>query len=343
MSSLTATTTTTATNLGPFTTPFTYPASCSVVIKNCVTCDGGFQAQTCGDNAFNTQGLQDDPSCWPPRSDNDAISTGVALNGWGYYSPAIECPVGLTTACVATAGVNGGFPFQFPPSAGETVFGCCPPGYNCNYQPGIDGAQTCVQVVSTGSLPTVQCSSGTSLAYSFITLPATVTSPVTVGATRVSTATVVLSRVTVLAPLIQLVHRAVDLSSTSSTGSVQPSATTTRHPSSSSVSLGGLSTGAAAGIGVGVGLAVVLAIVALAWFVVAGRRKKRQAAADGAGSPGDKYHAELPSSHTGVSGSGIGPWGNAVEMSGDIRPAELSGNHAVELPASTERLQAPDR
>lgn len=111
--------------LGPLTTAFVYPSSCSVVVKDCVTCSKGYQGQTCGTNTFNTQGVQDDPSCWPPRTD-DSLVTDVALNGWGIYSPGISCPDGYSTACAATQGADGGFPFQFSLEKSETAVGCCP-------------------------------------------------------------------------------------------------------------------------------------------------------------------------------------------------------------------------
>lgn len=111
--------------LGPLTTTFTYPSSCSVVVKDCLTCERGYQAQTCGTNPSNGQGVQDDPDCWPERSNND-LTTGFAFNGWGIYSPGIHCPDGYTTACAATAGIDGGFPFQYSLEKSETAIGCCP-------------------------------------------------------------------------------------------------------------------------------------------------------------------------------------------------------------------------
>ena len=55
-----------------------------------------------------------------------SVSTGVALNGWGFYSPGIQCPSGYATSCVATEGVVGGFNFQFGLLPSETAIGCCP-------------------------------------------------------------------------------------------------------------------------------------------------------------------------------------------------------------------------
>jgi len=111
--------------LGPLTTAFTVPSSCGVAVQACPTCDFGWRAQKCGTNTFNSQGVQDEPGCWPPRSD-DSLSTGFALGGWGIYSPAVACPVGYQTACVATGTQPGGFAFQFPVNPSETAVGCCP-------------------------------------------------------------------------------------------------------------------------------------------------------------------------------------------------------------------------
>ncbi|KAF3025101.1 hypothetical protein E8E14_014591 [Neopestalotiopsis sp. 37M] len=108
----TATATASRTNLGPLTTAFAYPSSCNVaVLADCATCNYGWQAQTCSDNGFNAQGVQDNVDCWPARA--SSVSTGVALNGWGFYSPGIQCPSGYATSCIATEGVVGGFNFQF--------------------------------------------------------------------------------------------------------------------------------------------------------------------------------------------------------------------------------------
>lgn len=112
------------TNLGPLTTAFKYQDSCAVVVRRCTNCDIAWQGQSCGDNRFNTQGVLDNPDCWPPR-DNDALETGVALGGWGFYSPGLECPDGYAAKCVATGSVDGGFDFQFSVLRSETAVGCC--------------------------------------------------------------------------------------------------------------------------------------------------------------------------------------------------------------------------
>ncbi len=113
------------TNLGPLTTAFSYPPSCTVNVQQCTSCDLGWQGQTCGSHGFNTQGVEDNIDCWPPR-DNANISTGVAFNGLGFYSPGISCPGGYQTARQATGSVSGGFTAQFSLLRSETAVGCCP-------------------------------------------------------------------------------------------------------------------------------------------------------------------------------------------------------------------------
>lgn len=114
------------TNLGPLTTAFTYPASCNVNVMQCTYCLIAWQGQTCSDNPNNAQGVQDNVDCWPPRTENSAITTNVALLGWGVYSPGLSCPVGYNTACSATGTTIGGYKFQFPVTGKETGVGCCP-------------------------------------------------------------------------------------------------------------------------------------------------------------------------------------------------------------------------
>ncbi|KAF7562460.1 hypothetical protein G7046_g1683 [Stylonectria norvegica] len=303
-------------NLGPLTKAFTYPSSCNVAVLGCTTCDGGWQAQSCGGNTLNAQGVQDNPDCWPPRA-NTGISTGVALGGWGFYSPGLECPVGYATSCVATGSVDGGFDFQFSVLKSETGIGCCPTGYACKHNPGVDAAQTCYRVVSTGSFPTVQCESGTSNQYSYVQVPSTFT--VTASGDETTS---VISAITVFAPLIQLNRRAVDLPSsteasttsgsqrttgTATATSTSTSTSATSQATSGSSSSGGLSVGAQAGIGVGAGL-VGLALIAAAVLFWRRRRKTYTA------SPTEEPKYEVPGQET-----------HPVELPGTQRyaPSEL--------------------
>ncbi|KAI0145425.1 hypothetical protein GGR57DRAFT_298026 [Xylariaceae sp. FL1272] len=261
------------TNLGPLTEAFTYPASCTVAVQECSYCEAFWQAQTCSDNSFNAQGVQDNAECWPPRS-NRGLATDVALNGWGYYSPGIVCPTGYGTSCIGTASVDGGFSFQFPLTEGETGIGCCPTGFRCQYDG--DGAQTCVSVATTNSFAAVTCSSGSSQDFNYYDVPATAT--ITQSE---ETATTVISRVTIYAPLFQLNFQQTDLPSSSSSPTKTTSSTSSETTSASSQSQSasasaGLSTGAKAGIGVGAAAGGLLLIGAAALFIY--RRRRRPAA-----------------------------------------------------------------
>lgn len=106
--------------LGPLTTTFTAPSRCTEAMLQSKASGSGWLAQTCQDGH-----MADDASCWP--SPVEGVSVPVTLQGgWGVYSPGLICPASHTTACHATAGVQGGFDFQFPLSADETAVGCCP-------------------------------------------------------------------------------------------------------------------------------------------------------------------------------------------------------------------------
>ncbi|KAJ4245590.1 Hypothetical protein NCS54_01235400 [Fusarium falciforme] len=249
------------TNLGPLTTKFTYPAKCSATALECTDCTKGWQAQSCGTlNKANTQGLQDDTDCWPPRA--TSRTAPYALNGWGYYSPGLECPDGYEPACSATGSMTGDFNFQFSVLDHETVIGCCPSGYTC-VQPG--GPQTCESIASRGSIQVVSCSEGDSI-LNWLTLPATFTQTNSDGDESVAT----MDGVTIRAPLFQLNYQSSDLPS--STGTSSETTGSTREATASNTSDAdtepspGLSTGAQAGIGVGVGVAGLLLIGAGLYF-----------------------------------------------------------------------------
>ncbi|KAI0111084.1 hypothetical protein GGR51DRAFT_557492 [Nemania sp. FL0031] len=267
------------TNLGPLTTPFSYPSHCTVAVSQCSTCDVFWQAQTCSDNSFNAQGVQDDPQCWPARQ-NPYVPTGVALDGWGFYSPGISCPSGYATSCVATGSVDGGFPFQFPLLDSETAVGCCPTGFHCVYTPGGNNAQTCYSIATIGSFAAVGCSSGMSNDYRYYNVPATVTE--TVGSSSTALIATVISTVTIFAPLFQLHYQSTDLSSSQISSTTQTASSTLAStstmpaspnpPSSSPSAAAGLSSGAKAGIGVGAGVGGLLLLGAAIFFFF--RRRK---------------------------------------------------------------------
>ena len=78
-------------NVGPLITPFTYPLTCTYAVLGCSTSFEAWQAQTCSDNGYEGD-VQDDPDCWPPRTNGNHM-TNVPFMGGGFYSPGI--PEGL--------------------------------------------------------------------------------------------------------------------------------------------------------------------------------------------------------------------------------------------------------
>ncbi|KAE8156799.1 hypothetical protein BDV40DRAFT_305744 [Aspergillus tamarii] len=280
------------TNLGPLTTTFTSPESCTVAVRACPTCTEGWQAQTCSNNAFNHQGVQDDVECWPPRA-NPSLTTGVALNGWGFYSPGIHCPAGMVTACSVTGRSNEGFQFQYSLNDGETAVGCCPSGYSCGYA-GHDQFQTCQSVYVTGSFPVVQCKFGSSNGYTYQTVPATVTATTSNSVTQTHT----ISAYTVRAPMIQINHMATDLptstsplpTSSDSSSGIKVSASISAH----------LSPGAKAGIIVAACLGAIglFALIAWLWYRCGSRKDKAAAAKS---EIGDSQVPPIPVTNTGMS------------------------------------------
>lgn len=201
-----------------------------------------------------------------------ATTPGQPLFAWGIYSPGLVCPQGYTTACSYNgAKKTGDFNFYFNPEESEIAIGCCPPGYACSRYP---AGQTCITTLTSTTVPTVTCESGTSAHFEYVTIP--------YAAADVSTIQVI-STFTVFAPLFQLNHQASDLSSTtnkaadtsiSSAISSSPSQTSPIQalPTQSS-SAQGLSAGAQAGIGCGVALGIIL-LGTIAFCLFRSRRRK---------------------------------------------------------------------
>lgn len=114
-------------NFGPLTTTAGIPASCFMNYQ-----DGDnllSRAQSCTSSKGLSALYEDDPACWPSRT--DAVPTDFAVVssfGYGFYSPGLVCPGGYSTACSYTGGINSAynFYFAFPPDDSETAYGCCP-------------------------------------------------------------------------------------------------------------------------------------------------------------------------------------------------------------------------
>ncbi len=123
--------------LGPMTTAWSAPASCSVHVVNCPSCRNGYQAQHCVSGA-----AQDYTGCWPPALPRAGTPTYPYL-GWGFYSPGVACPTGYTAACTAEYGAEPEWPIQFVLFPGETAIGCCPTyvDFRTNIPRGVPGEE----------------------------------------------------------------------------------------------------------------------------------------------------------------------------------------------------------
>ncbi|PTB69063.1 hypothetical protein BBK36DRAFT_1192995 [Trichoderma citrinoviride] len=308
--------------LGPLTTTWTAPASCSIYMPPCSTCDQGFRAQSC--NAVSGGQVRDNTACWPP------VTKGVAspswpFVGWGFYSPGLACPAGYTTACTAVYGQRPEWDTQFTLVSSETAVGCCPTGFSCA---NING-NTCIATATSTSIPTAFCD-GTDLTDSATeTFPniVTVTQTNSAGAdVRVSTST----RTTMMlyAPMFQLNFQASDLpasttaSTTEPTSSSSPSSSTSSAPDNdgASHSAGGLSSGAKVGLGVGLGLGIAF-LLAFAGFIYYYRRSRRVQLPLG---------SELPNSEVSEAAHDspkvVKPQSQVYEMGDYYAPAELPGD-----------------
>ncbi|KAE9369984.1 hypothetical protein N431DRAFT_345662 [Stipitochalara longipes BDJ] len=248
--------------LGPLTTTFTAPATCTAAQRACSTCNYAWEAQTCysgGAGGSETYGVKDATQCWPPTSAGLPEPT-PPLWGWGFYSPGLICPTGYTSACSATAGSALTWTPEWSLAAGETAVGCCPSQYACtNNQPNVN---TCQFVVSSTSVPVMTCHSGTTTDFSYLQVPFTVSNTAE-------------PTFTLYAPLIQINWQSSDLLPSSSLSSVITPSSAGQSPSynaTPSAAKAGLPTGAIVGIAIGASL-VALALTILLFLL----RKKPNA------------------------------------------------------------------
>lgn len=109
--------------LGPLTTTWTMPASCSVLYpaEAGTSTVIGYRGQSCNQGGY----ILDNSHCWPPRKDGVADASPGFL-GWGFYSPGVVCPAGYVTACTAVWQQRPDWDIQFSLFTGETAIGCCP-------------------------------------------------------------------------------------------------------------------------------------------------------------------------------------------------------------------------
>jgi hypothetical protein len=111
--------------LGPLTTVWTPPVTCTAMIPLCDNCQVGYMAQKCDADIVGAGPVRDNTACWPPVLAKHASPTHP-FNGWGFYSPGIHCPTGYTSACTTEYQKRGDWPAQFSLVEGETAIGCCP-------------------------------------------------------------------------------------------------------------------------------------------------------------------------------------------------------------------------
>ncbi|PMD22647.1 hypothetical protein NA56DRAFT_93305 [Hyaloscypha hepaticicola] len=232
--------------LGPLTTTYTPPLSCTVHVQaGGPTNNQAWQAQSCSGANENS----DNPACWPPATVTAPSPVGT-LATWGFYSPGLVCPIGMTTACYATGGGSSGWQVEFSLLPQETAVGCCPTSFSCsNFD-----AQTCIWVATSTTISVVTCQSGTSGNLEYVTVPAT-------------TSNVAVSEYILFAPLIQMNWQSTDRPSSSPTSTPTSSGTSGTLPTATSPPSSGLTPGAKAGIGVGVtlGALAVVALIFLYW------------------------------------------------------------------------------
>ncbi|KAL2168871.1 hypothetical protein VTG60DRAFT_6773 [Thermothelomyces hinnuleus] len=307
--------------LGPLTTAWSMPGSCTVHVRNCATCNEGFRGQQCVSGQ-----PEDHTTCWPPAIKANEPPQHPFV-GWGFYSPGLVCPSGYTTACTAEYGGRPEWEIEFTLIPGETAVGCCPEGFKCTNKNG----NTCIAVETGLRVATGFCSGSQLADLAQATFPAFVDVPTTItddGSNEIAVQTYT-QEVVFLAPMFQLNFQSSDLvtsttpppTSASSTQDGPKSTTDTNSASFNSLPTGsgqggqsgggsGLSTAATAGIAVGAALVgVLLGILAIVLFI-RNRKKEGPAASpvwqetSPAGAPPSqyimghgtyKYVSELPS------------------------------------------------
>jgi hypothetical protein len=110
--------------LGPLTTTWTMPETCTIQMVNDESRYRRYRGQRCAVISGTAQ-PEDDVNCWPPVTNLLQIPAPPFL-GWGFYSPGLACPTGYTAACTAQYGGRAGWEMQFTLIPGETAIGCCP-------------------------------------------------------------------------------------------------------------------------------------------------------------------------------------------------------------------------
>ncbi|PQK15722.1 hypothetical protein BB8028_0006g00440 [Beauveria bassiana] len=258
--------------LGPLTTTWTAPATCSLLFA--YPDRVGHMIAYRGERCDATAGARDGANCWPPRREGIPDKSSAML-GWGFYSPGLVCPDGYTTACTAIFGQRADWVTQFPLVAGETAVGCCPTGYECtNWN---QFGNTCYATPKEMTVTTAVCGADGISSQGKYVFPATVS----VGVSDGSSSTISM----LWAPMFQLNFRQSDLSSHEATSSA-PRTSKTPSPTSTSsqaseqagaTTSSSLSKGAIAGIAVG-SVVAGLVVGAASIIVIFRHRRHRKVA-----------------------------------------------------------------
>ncbi|KAF2012429.1 hypothetical protein BU24DRAFT_425093 [Aaosphaeria arxii CBS 175.79] len=212
-------------NLGPLSTAFIPPPSCTRPALQSPQFGIARVGQSCADD-----GPVDNISCWPSVT-AAALQPGVeTFGGLGFYSPGTICPTGYVSACgfarpssgestsaTITPGPMANGEFQFPLVLGETAVGCCPTGYTCATDPS-QGFQTCRQVASLTNLEVKVCSSGVERQVPGFAVPFAVGSKT-------------IDSLEIFAPLVQINWKSSDLQS--ATNRLGPTTSTNSSDASS--------------------------------------------------------------------------------------------------------------
>ncbi|KAK4148650.1 hypothetical protein C8A00DRAFT_19556 [Chaetomidium leptoderma] len=350
--------------LGPLTTTWSMPDSCTAHLLTCETCAVAFRGQHCVIRS-GSGAVEDNTACWPPTTRQGVTAPQQPFFGWGFYSPGLACPTGYTTACTAHYGGRSEWEVQFSLIPGEAAVGCCPEGFKCANQYG----NTCMAVIATNApaqttVATAMCSGSQMVSLAPATFPDIITTTASSGegAGTVETAT---RRMVLLAPMFQLNYQASDLeaptSNTASTTSGSAQSSTSPNSSSSGTSSsgtnlpaaageGGLSTGATVGIGVGAAVGGIVVGVLALWLFM--RKRKRTAPAlaghdPAMAGPDDRTGVPQPQSQhyyaadgqVVTDDAGMAQWKNAHFWT-HPQPVELHNEPRAEL-GETQRAELP--
>ncbi|KAK4226994.1 hypothetical protein QBC38DRAFT_209622 [Podospora fimiseda] len=293
--------------LGPLTTAYEFPASCSSVATQVFLVASATQQTNTAATRTLVQGplFTDDPECFPKSYQPEPTN---------YYSPGF-CPTGYTTACSSIETAKQ-----------ETAVACCPEG-NLKYTCGVNGNQVSLGCTTTWG------GGGAALSIEAV-IPGGSTTGFDAPTGGIS------------AHGIHVRFRAGDPTAVS-TSRPPPSATdpppVVYVPTETGKKSSGLSSTAIIGIGVGAGLAFFIAVTSLCFFIYMRRKKRQSRDASDVYGPEPQIPREGPPpvppkelSHTPVSYRAIPPpmYELSEEVSPRLPPSEFMKRANTASPAS---------